>query len=201
MASTLRNAIDLFVSIGLYDVILPFLLVFTLMYAFLDKTRVLGSEKYWRTGDSEPLEIPKKNLNAMVAFVTGLFVVLSAQLVGIINQVLAQTVLLIVLSFLVMLVVGSFMRQTDDGIYFSRDNNPVLYYGLITVSVTAIVFIFLNAITTEDGRSWLSIVFDGVRTSLTGSSSEMWSVVILLLLIIGGIAFIVGKPNVPPKGD
>lgn len=93
------------------------------------------------------------------------------------------------------------MQQTEHGIYFSKDQNPVLFYGLITVSVTAIVFIFLNAITTEDGRSWLSIIFDGVRTSLTGSSSELWSVVILLLLIIGGIAFIVGKPNVPPRDE
>ena len=200
MASTLRNAIDLFVSIGLYDVILPFLLVFTLMYAFLDKTRVLGSEKYWKSS-GESIEIPKKNLNAMVAFVTGLFVVLSAQLVAIINQVLAQTVLLIMLSFLVMLVIGSFMRQTDDGIYFSKDNNPAIFYGLVTVSVTAIIFIFLNAIKTADGRSWLSIVFDGVRGSLMGSSSELWSVIILLLLIIGGIAFIVGKPSTPPKDD
>jgi hypothetical protein len=200
MASTLRNAIDLFVSIGLYDVILPFLLVFTLMYAFLDKTRVLGTEKFWKNS-SESVEIPKKNLNAMVAFVTGLFVVLSSQLVGIINQVLAQTVLLIVLSFLVMLVIGSFMKQEDDGIYFSKDHNPVLFYGLVTVSVTAIVFIFLNAITTADGRSWLSVVFDGVRGSLTGASSELWSVLILLLLIIGGIAFIVGNGSKPPKDD
>ena len=198
MASTLRNAIDLFVSIGLYDVILPFLLVFTLMYAFLDKTRVLGSEKFWRS-NGEAIEIPRKNLNAMVAFVTGLFVVLSAQLVGIINQVLAQTVLLLILSFLVMLVVGSFMKQTDDGVFFDKDHNPVLFYGLVTVSVTAIIFIFLNAIRTEDGRSWLSIVFDGVRNSLTGSSSELWSVIILLLLIIGGIAFIVGSGSKPPK--
>ena len=201
MASTLRNAIDLFVSIGLYDVILPFLLVFTLMYAFLDKTRVLGTENYWRKGSSDPVQIPRKNLNAMIAFVTGLFVVLSAQLVGIINQVLAQTVLLIMLSFLVMLVVGSFMKQTTDGVYFDKDNNPVLFYGLITVSVTAIIFIFLNAIRTADGRSWLSIIFDGVRNSLTGSSSEMWSVIILLILIIGGIAFIVGNGNNGPKDD
>ena len=200
MASTLRNAIDLFVSIGLYDVILPFLLVFTLMYAFLDKTRVLGTENYWRKGSSDPVQIPRKNLNAMIAFVTGLFVVLSAQLVGIINQVLAQTVLLIMLSFLVMLVVGSFMKQTTDGVYFDKDN-PVLFYGLITVSVTAIIFIFLNAIRTADGRSWLSIIFDGVRNSLTGSSSEMWSVIILLILIIGGIAFIVGNGNNGPKDD
>lgn len=198
MASTLRNAIDLFVEIGLYDVILPFLLVFTLMYAFLDKTRVLGTEKYYKSdGGSE--NIPRKNLNAMIAFVTGLFVVLSAQLVGIINQVLAQTVLLLVLTFLVVLVVGSFMKESPDGIFFGPDNNPGLYYGLIVVSVTAIVFIFLNAIRTEDGRSWLSIIFDGVRNSLTGSSSELWSVLILLLLIIGGIAVIVGGGSKPPK--
>lgn len=197
MTSTLRGAIDLFNQIGLYDVVLPFLLVFTLMYAFLDKTRVLGTEKFYKS-DGSTLDIPRKNLNAMVAFTTGLFVVLSAQLVSIINQVLAQTVLLLLLSFLVVLTVGSFMRQQENG--FSLEDQPWLMWGLMIVSVTAIVFIFLNAIKTKSGQSWLSVVFDGARAAFTSGGSQFWSAAVLLLLIIGGIIFIVrGSPL--PKSE
>ena len=55
-ASAFRSALDFFVQLGIYDVVLPFLLVFTLVFAFLEKSRVYGTEK---VGDKE---IPKKNL-------------------------------------------------------------------------------------------------------------------------------------------
>ena len=44
MASTLQNAIEFFKAFGLFDIVLPFLLVFTIIYAILEKTRILGHE-------------------------------------------------------------------------------------------------------------------------------------------------------------
>lgn len=205
MTSTLRAAIDLFNQIGLYDVVLPFLLVFTLMYAFLDKTRVLGTEKFYKS-DGSTIDIPRKNLNAMIAFTTGLFVVLSSQLVSIISQVLAQTVLLLMLCFLVVLTVGSFMRQTSDGVFFGPDangkvQNPGLYYGLMVVAVTAVVFIFLNAIKTGSGQSWLSYLFNGAESAFTSGGSQVWSAIILGIVLLGGIIFIVRGSPLPRKED
>jgi hypothetical protein len=194
MSSAFRNAIDFFVAIGLYDVVLPFLLVFTLMFAFLEKTRVLGYDSV--KVDGEMYRVPKKNLNAMIAFVTGLFVVLSAQLVGIVNQVLAHTVLLLMLSFLFLLVLGSFLKQTDDGIAIDPVKQKALYYIMVTISFITIVLIFLNAIRTEDGRSWLSIVLNTLRTA---GSSDFWMVVILMVIIIGGIAMVISGPK--PEGS
>ena len=37
--SSFRSAIDFFGQVGVYDVILPFLLVFTIMFAILEKTK------------------------------------------------------------------------------------------------------------------------------------------------------------------
>ncbi len=43
MAETVfRSAISFLNDIGLYDVVLPFLLVFTLVFAILEKTKLLG---------------------------------------------------------------------------------------------------------------------------------------------------------------
>lgn len=190
MASSFRNAIDFFVQIGLYDVILPFLLVFTLMFAFLEKTRVLGFDKVKIGG--EMYQVPKKNLNAMIAFVTGLFVVLSAQLVAIVNEVLAHTVLLLMLSFLFILVLGSFLKQTDDGTAIDPEKQKVLYYLMVTISFITIVLIFLNAIKTESGESWLSIVLNIFRNA---GNSDFWMIVIMLIIIVGFMAFVVSGPK------
>lgn len=190
MASAFRNAIDFFVAIGLYDVVLPFLLVFTLMFAFLEKTRVLGYDQVKIGGDM--YNVPKKNLNAMIAFVTGLFVVLSAQLVGIVNQVLAHTVLLMMLSFLFLLVLGSFLKQTDEGIHIDPVKQRVLYYLLVTLSFITIIMIFLNAIKTENGQSWLSIILNTLRNA---GNSDFWMVVILMVILIGGIAMVISGPK------
>ena len=42
--SVFRDVIDFFFQLGIYDVILPFLLIFTIVFAILEKTRVFGTE-------------------------------------------------------------------------------------------------------------------------------------------------------------
>src|SRR3989344_9411007 len=84
--------------LGVYDVVLPFLLVFTIVFAILEKTRVLGVDKV------DGKEYTKKNLNAIVAFVIGFLVVASTNLARAINSVLANVALLLalVISFLML---------------------------------------------------------------------------------------------------
>ena len=84
MASTFRGVIEFFAELGIYDVILPFLLVFTIIFAILEKSRVFGTEKI---GD---IVYTRKNLNSMVAFVIAFLVVASTQIVAIINTALAK---------------------------------------------------------------------------------------------------------------
>ena len=89
-----RGAIEFFQRLGIYDVVLPFLLVFTIVFAILEKTRVLGTE------DIEGKKYTKKNLNAIVSFVVAFLVVASTRLVAVINTALANIVLLLLLSVL-----------------------------------------------------------------------------------------------------
>ena len=43
--SSFRGVLGFFAKIGVYDVLLPFLLVFTIVYAILDKSMILGTDK------------------------------------------------------------------------------------------------------------------------------------------------------------
>ena len=74
-----RAVIVFLEKLGVYDVVLPFLLVFTIVFAILEKTRVLG------TDDVDGKHLPKKNLNAVVAFVMAFLVIASTSLVRIIS--------------------------------------------------------------------------------------------------------------------
>ena len=80
-----------------------FLLVFTLLYAILGKTKVLGTEEI------DGKHYTRKNLNAIISFVVALLVVASTKLVATINTVLANVVLLLILAVFFLLLVGSFL--------------------------------------------------------------------------------------------
>jgi len=103
-----RGIISFLEQIGVYDVILPFLLVFTIVFAILEKTKILGTETI------EGKQYTKKNINAMVAFVISFLVVASTKLVSAINQALASIVLLLLLAVFFLLLVGSFFKEGED---------------------------------------------------------------------------------------
>ena len=67
--SVFRGIIEFFGDLGVYDVILPFILVFTIVFAILEKSQVFGSEKI------KDVEYTRKNLNSMAAFVIAFLVV------------------------------------------------------------------------------------------------------------------------------
>ncbi|MBI2131095.1 hypothetical protein HYU10_04995, partial [Candidatus Woesearchaeota archaeon] len=107
MASSLREIIDFFDQIGVYDVVLPFLLVFTIVFAIFEKTKALGTEEY------EGKKITKRNLNAIASFVIAFLVIASSELVEIITTVSSQAVILLFLSVLFLLLVGSFYKEGE----------------------------------------------------------------------------------------
>ncbi|MEM3154552.1 MAG: hypothetical protein QW165_03255 [Candidatus Woesearchaeota archaeon] len=93
---TYQEVMRFLVDIGLVDVVLPFILVFTITYSVLQRTRVLGEED----------KKPKKRLNAMMAFVLGFFAVLATNLLNVINVLIAYLVLLMIVGLLLAIVMG-----------------------------------------------------------------------------------------------
>src|SRR5947207_1013398 len=109
MVSTLQNALSFLRDFGLFDVVLPFLLVFALVFALLEKTRILGSEKLKSDGP----EVPKRSLNSTVAFVVAMLVVATNKVVTAINTALPNVVLLIVLLVCFLMLVGMFYKEGE----------------------------------------------------------------------------------------
>jgi len=175
--STFRGTLDFLADIGIFDIVLPFLLVFTIIFALLDKTRVLGTEK---VGD---VEYPKKPLNSLAAFVIAFFVIASSRLVEIITQVSANVVVLLLAGLFFLLLAGSFHQQKAEGFFlegkFKNLFMLIMFFGLS--------FIFLNAIETKN-KTWLTWVFDWLRQFTDNVSVSS----IVLIIIVIGIMYYIG---------
>ena len=182
MVSTFRNAIEFFDKIGIYDVILPFLLVFTIVFAILEKTRVLGTEEV------DGKKIAKKNLDSMVAFVIAFLVVASSKLVETITEVSSNVVVLLLLSIFFLLLVGSFFKE-GEGVFLEG----TWKYLFMIIMFIGIVAIFLHAIKKENGQPWLEWAWDQLTHNW---SSTSFASVILIIVIIAFMFYVVrGEPS------
>jgi archaellum biogenesis protein FlaJ (TadC family) len=185
------DSINFLVKLGVYDIILPFLLVFVLVFALLEKTKVLGVDLV-KGKDGEKVEYTKKSLNAMVAFVTGFFVVASTQLVAVINQTLSQVFLLLLLVVCFLMVWGTFHQQNKDGFFLDPKNKYHRFYYkvLMAVVMIAIVMIFLNAL------GWLDKIYEFLKGNW---NTDYVAAVVFILLIIGLMAWITKDPDKPEE--
>ncbi len=184
MVSSFREALGFLGDIGVYDVVLPFVLVFVIVFAILEKTRVFGSYTY-----PDGKTYPKKNLNSMTAFVISFFVVASAQLVQTITKISANTVIVLMATVMFLLLAGSFQKETADG-FFLEGGWRTAFMIVVAISLVAI---FLDALEVSPGKSWLMQV--GEWLGAFSSSSTIASVV-LIVLTIGVIMFVTrGGPS------
>jgi len=179
--SVFRGTIQFFDKLGVYDVILPFLLVFTIVFAILEKTKVLGTEEV------EGKKFTKKNLNAMAAFVIAFLVIASSKLVQIITDVSSQMVVLLMLSILFLLLIGSFYRE-GEGVFLEGGWKIAFMF----IMFIGIVLIFLNALTNEDGDTYLEIAVDWINDIW---DSNAVASIILIVVIILFMVYIVREPK------
>jgi hypothetical protein len=174
--SLFREALIFLNELGLYDVVLPFLLVFTVVFAILEKTKVLGKGE-----DADGNPSTKKNLNAMFAFVSAFLVIASTKLVGVINEAVANIVLLLILAICFMLLVGAFQGDGE----FTLENSPGWVKFFMFFMFIAIVLIFLNAL------DWLS----GILRLIERADKEWVTSFIFLLITAGSVVLITRDPK------
>lgn len=196
--SVFVNGVQFLDKIGLYDVVLPFLLVFTIVYAILEKSKIFGTEEY------QGKEVTKRNLNSMTAFVIAFLVVASTNLVASLNEAVANIVLLLVLSFSFLLLIGSFMKPEDmkEGVFLEGWWKTLF----MVIMFIGVALIFLHALKTSDPDwcpddtpcNWLDIIWDFLESNW--DSSFVGS--IFLLLILGGfIAYLTYERKDDKKDD
>ncbi|MBN1157209.1 hypothetical protein JXA85_06305 [Candidatus Woesearchaeota archaeon] len=173
--TTLRGVITFMDRIGVYDVVLPFLLVFTILFAVLERSKVLG------TDDVDGSKVTKKNLNSMVAFVIAFLVVASTKLVAIINKSLANMTLILILVVMFFVLIAMFFKEGDDVVL----KDPFKWI-LMVVILIAILLIFF------DSLEWLDDIGNFVSRHI---SSSWFLTVVMLIFIVVFMALITREPS------
>lgn len=130
--------------LGVYDVLLPFVLIFTIVFAVLQKTRIFDD----------------KRVNTMIALVMGLGVIFphvlgyyppGRDIVDIINQSLPQVSVVVVAILMAMIIVGVMGRKVELG-------NVSMSGWIALLSFAIILFIFGNAAGWWTRPGWLRAI-------------------------------------------
>ncbi len=173
--------------LGVYDIVLPFLLVFTIVFAIFEKTKIFGTEEV----GGKPY--PKKNLNAMVAFVIAFLVIASSRLVAIINESLANIVLLLLIIVMFLLLIGAFHGEGEEVTLKGHWRTTFMVVLLI-----GILLIFLNAIPMDSGQSFLAWLIDYVYYNL---DSTAVGAIIFFIIVVLGFTYVIRTPKEKKHGD
>lgn len=183
MVSPLGKAIEFLRDFGLFDIVLPFLLVFTIVFAILEKSKILGTIK------AKEEDVPNKNLNSMVAFVIALLVVATANVVRAINESLPNIVLLIVIFVSFLLMLGVFQKTEE---FAFKEKHPTWYATFFILIFISVILIFTNSIYDVQGNSWLEIALAFVINNWSGA---VFSSILFLIIIIFAIVAVMKQPK------
>ncbi len=163
---------------GLTDVMLPFLLIFTIMFAILQKTKVLGDGR--------------KNYNIAVALVFGLLVVIphvtnsypaGTDVVEMLNKALPSVSVIIVAVIMLLILIGIFGGQAQ-------------WKGPVAGWVAIVCFVIILVIFGSAAGWWLNWGW------FTGFFGEGTIALIVILLIFGiVIAFITAEDKSHKSGE
>jgi len=180
MASVFESFFISLDKVGFVDVLLPFLLIFTLLFATLDKTKILGEGK--------------KNMNVGIAIIFALMTVIphvtgnfpaGYDPVAIINAALPSVSLVIIAVVALMILIGVFYH--DRILLGMTAPGWVFFFSIFTL-----IFIFGSAAGWwQTGvLNWLDSVF----------GSDVVAILIMILVFGIIIAFVTGGGEAEKKG-
>jgi len=104
MASPLVNARDFLIDFGFFDIVLPFIFVFTLSFAIFEKTKIFGSEK------------DTKSVSSMISFAIALMFVATPKLVDAVALSMPRVIVMIIGIMCFLMMVGFLSSGQWDGI-------------------------------------------------------------------------------------
>jgi len=147
------------------ETILPFLLIFTVVFAILQKAKIFGDGK--------------KQIDALVALVVGIVVISFAQAVGIILQMTVFLAVALVIVLVLTILLGSFSKEGD----FFKDiiTKPVRYILIIA----AFLAVVIAAVYTTGFWQYL---YDWVYI---GTDSATFVNVLFLVIIAAAVAAVI----------
>lgn len=125
-------------SAGFYEVLLPFMLVFTLIFGILEKINIFGQESH--------------KLNVVIALVAGFLIVRETALVGLINRFLPNVSMFVIIIIGFLIVLGIFGIKSDNW-------GGGLLFVFVIVAVVGVIWGIKSA-AEQEGVQWLPIWLD-----------------------------------------
>ncbi|MFA5020281.1 MAG: hypothetical protein WC533_04235 [Candidatus Pacearchaeota archaeon] len=148
----------------LVQIIYPFLLIFTLIFAILEKTKILGDEKH--------------QVNALTSLAIALIAVAFSWATGIITKLMPFLAVSVVIILVLMILYGFVATGPTGG--FTVPN--WMKYGLAVVIIIAVIIAVIVA-TGQWGFVYNSLFVSGTPTG-------WFTNILLLAIIIGAIAIV-----------
>ncbi|MFT4244494.1 MAG: hypothetical protein ACMXYB_03505 [Candidatus Woesearchaeota archaeon] len=166
-----NDAILLLVETGFTTVIAPFILIFAIVFAILQKSKIFHG------GANE--DNSAKKVNAIIAFVFAIFAVVSVNVVNFIAQSLATAAMAIVVILCALIILGLILGEG----YMSIFENPKVKYGVAgLVLLLTIIFLFSLFNVWE----WISSQF----LSLNLGDGNLGGVILIIILVLGALYWI-----------
>ena len=155
-------------QLGLYDIILPFLLIFTISYAVLQKVMIFGKGA--------------KKINVIIALVIALLFLQNSYLIFILQRFLPNMSLVMVVVLMFLLLVGIVGGQ--EGFKgFADKMLTIAFFLAIIITLVALSTDFFPGTSGYGILSWFYVLFPDPATQST---------IILVIMIIVIIAFVTG---------
>lgn len=158
------------------EAVLPFILIFTVVFAILQKSKILGDGK--------------KQIDALVALVVGLITITFANAVGIINYLLPFLAVSIVM-ILVFLILVAMVSTGEKGFELHKGFKW-------TIMIMAFIAVVIAGLVVTGAWDYLAYQF-------SGPGGSTWMTNIIFIVIIVGAAILVffgdSKPSSEKKKD
>lgn len=103
MVYIFENVMQLLTEYGFFAVILPWLLIFAIVYGILMKTGIFGDDS--------------KNVSAIVSLAIAFFVVAATNIVEALQNLIPAASYLIVAALLILIIMGFFFKDVGDGMF------------------------------------------------------------------------------------
>jgi hypothetical protein len=143
------------------ELVLPFLLVFTIVFAILQKSEILGKGK--------------KQVDALTALAVGLIVVAFGNYVQIINQMSAFLGVALVIILVFLILTGAFYPQAD----FKLEKwTKMVAMGLVFIAVVIAVLVYTGA-------------WNYLTSLVSGDSNSIVVNVVFVVILIGAVAAVI----------
>ncbi|MFZ8856130.1 MAG: hypothetical protein ACO2OX_02980 [Candidatus Nanopusillus sp.] len=174
-------------NLGLFNVILPFLLVYAIMYGILSKYKVLGDP--FAEGDKGKVA---RSLISIVSASTGFFIVGSANVVLSLKTLIPYVVLFLLTVFFLILAISPFLQREEKSgeVQMGNRTRTILLASSIIIFTLMVIFIL-----------GLYNYINSALTSPVLSLSQSFIETLAILTIMLGIAYWAVKPEKDQKSE